>query len=73
MYKKLINPEEHEVDNLLSQGFSLHSVTASINNSARSDKFNTILIYHFIKEVYEDPNNHKIDFSYPLKDNYPLS
>lgn len=52
MYKKLIEPTEEEVNELLKQGYTLHSVTHIIaNNSYYTNK----LVYHFIKYVVDNP------------------
>lgn len=59
MYKKLIEPTEEEVNELLKQGYTLHSVTHIIaNNSYYTNK----LVYHFIKYVVDNPINYDVNF-----------
>lgn len=46
MYKKLTNPKEEEVSELLKEGYTLHSVTTE------SIGVYSNLIYHFVKYHY---------------------
>lgn len=49
MYKKLVNPTEEEVNEvLMKENYSLHSVTPVRRDYTQT---RTDLIYHFIKEV----------------------
>ena len=51
MYRKIIDPDELYVSELLKEGYSLHSVTPFSYN----DNSETQLVYHFIKEFTRAP------------------
>lgn len=50
IYVKRINPKDEVINNILKEGYGLHSITP-VNKGYVTD-----LIYHFIKEVADEPN-----------------
>jgi hypothetical protein len=60
MYRKVIDPDELYVSELLKEGFSLHSVTPFTYNSNSE----TQLVYHFIKEFTSAPQ-FGLDYTFP--------
>lgn len=66
MYKKIIDPEESYVSDLLKEGYSLHSVTPKVVMVMGTQR--TDLVYHFIKEV-ELPTLNGLVFGTKIKDN----
>lgn len=66
MYRKLINPIEEEVSELLKEGYNLHSVTPIKKPYTQT---HSDLVYHFIKEVVVNINPQIIGIDWTQEEN----